>query len=166
MHFCYSKWIYIKLNVIETNKLLKIALSGHKGIYAFGFTRKARKYRLMPCYMLFYLEDISFCNSNFFCHLKPNNSNNKPEYLSIVLDTGDGPIEEQCERLQYDPNQWEFPQERLKLGTFLNFVFLKRFPKCVLGRFNRNCSGFGDWDAKDGREQKVFKIATDMRIFS
>lgn len=48
--------------------------------------------------------------------LKPNTSNTKPEYLSIILDTGEGPIEEQCERLQYDPNQWEFPRERLKLG--------------------------------------------------
>ncbi|XP_070841804.1 vascular endothelial growth factor receptor 1 isoform X2 [Chaetodon trifascialis] len=47
---------------------------------------------------------------------QPSNSNAKPEYLSIILDTGDGPIEEQCERLQYDPNQWEFPRERLKLG--------------------------------------------------
>ncbi|CAJ1082186.1 vascular endothelial growth factor receptor 1 isoform X2 [Xyrichtys novacula] len=47
---------------------------------------------------------------------QPNSSNMKPEYLSIILDTGEGPIEEQCERLQYDPNQWEFPRERLKLG--------------------------------------------------
>ncbi|KAM4533573.1 vascular endothelial growth factor receptor 1 isoform 2-T2 [Odontesthes bonariensis] len=45
-----------------------------------------------------------------------NTSHTKPEYLSIILDTGEGPIEEQCERLQYDPNQWEFPRERLKLG--------------------------------------------------
>ncbi|KAF1373009.1 hypothetical protein PFLUV_G00255900 [Perca fluviatilis] len=47
---------------------------------------------------------------------QPNSSNAKPEYLSIILDRGEGPIEEQCERLQYDPNQWEFPRERLKLG--------------------------------------------------
>nr|XP_046226781.1 vascular endothelial growth factor receptor 1 isoform X2 [Scatophagus argus] len=47
---------------------------------------------------------------------QPGNSNTKAEYLSIILDTGEGPIEEQCERLQYDPNQWEFPRERLKLG--------------------------------------------------
>uniref|UniRef100_A0A672ZRR2 receptor protein-tyrosine kinase n=1 Tax=Sphaeramia orbicularis TaxID=375764 RepID=A0A672ZRR2_9TELE len=45
-----------------------------------------------------------------------NSSNTKPEYLSIILDTGEGPIEEQCERLQYDPNQWEFPRERKPLG--------------------------------------------------
>ena len=53
---------------------------------------------------------------------KPNSSNTKPEYLSIILDRGDGPVEEQCERLQYDPNQWEFPRERLKLGTLLHFI--------------------------------------------
>ncbi|XP_034427857.1 vascular endothelial growth factor receptor 1 isoform X1 [Hippoglossus hippoglossus] len=47
---------------------------------------------------------------------QPNASNAKPEYLSIILDTGDGPIQEQCERLQYDPKQWEFPRERLTLG--------------------------------------------------
>ncbi|XP_047424727.1 vascular endothelial growth factor receptor 1 isoform X3 [Mugil cephalus] len=47
---------------------------------------------------------------------QPHSSSTKPEYLSIILDTGEGPIEEQCERLQYDPNQWEFPRERLQLG--------------------------------------------------
>ncbi|XP_063729877.1 vascular endothelial growth factor receptor 1 isoform X2 [Eleginops maclovinus] len=47
---------------------------------------------------------------------QPNGSNAKPEFLSIILDRGDRPIEEQCERLQYDPGQWEFPRERLKLG--------------------------------------------------
>ncbi|KAM9839361.1 LOW QUALITY PROTEIN: vascular endothelial growth factor receptor 1 [Aulostomus maculatus] len=46
-------------------------------------------------------------------------SNPKAEYLSIVLDTGEGPIEEQCDRLQYDPSQWEFPREHLKLGKNL-----------------------------------------------
>uniref|UniRef100_UPI003AADEB64 vascular endothelial growth factor receptor 1 n=1 Tax=Centroberyx gerrardi TaxID=166262 RepID=UPI003AADEB64 len=46
---------------------------------------------------------------------QPNRSSTKPEYLSIILDTGEGPMEEQCDRLQYDPNQWEFPRERLSL---------------------------------------------------
>uniref|UniRef100_A0A3B4F115 receptor protein-tyrosine kinase n=1 Tax=Pundamilia nyererei TaxID=303518 RepID=A0A3B4F115_9CICH len=50
---------------------------------------------------------------------QPNSSYTKTEYLSIVLDTGEGPIDEQCERLHYDPNQWEFPRERLKLGKLL-----------------------------------------------
>ncbi|XP_061569530.1 vascular endothelial growth factor receptor 1 [Cololabis saira] len=47
---------------------------------------------------------------------QPDSSNTKPEYLSIILDTGESPLEEQCERLQYDPNKWEFPREHLQLG--------------------------------------------------
>ncbi len=58
--------------------------------------------------------------------MKPRSTNTKPEYLSIILDTGEGAIEEQCERLQYDPNQWEFPRERLKLGTLLYLLINKR----------------------------------------
>ncbi|XP_011487225.1 vascular endothelial growth factor receptor 1 isoform X2 [Oryzias latipes] len=50
---------------------------------------------------------------------RSNSSNTKPGYLSIVFDTGEGPFEEQCERLQYDPHQWEFPREHLKLGKSL-----------------------------------------------
>ncbi|XP_077409815.1 vascular endothelial growth factor receptor 1 isoform X2 [Vanacampus margaritifer] len=50
---------------------------------------------------------------------QPNSSQSKAEYLSIILDSGDGPVEEQCQRLQYDPNRWEFPREHLKLGANL-----------------------------------------------
>ncbi|XP_061661081.1 vascular endothelial growth factor receptor 1 isoform X2 [Syngnathoides biaculeatus] len=50
---------------------------------------------------------------------QPDGSRGKAEYLSIILDSGDGPVEEQCERLQYDPRRWEFPRERLKLGKNL-----------------------------------------------
>uniref|UniRef100_A0A4W5K5C6 Platelet-derived growth factor receptor-like protein n=1 Tax=Hucho hucho TaxID=62062 RepID=A0A4W5K5C6_9TELE len=46
---------------------------------------------------------------------QPNSSSAKAEYLSIILDPGEGPLEEQCDRLQYDPGQWEFPRDRLKL---------------------------------------------------
>lgn len=101
----------------------------------------------------------------FFFYLKPDNSHAKPKYLSIIMDTGNGPIEEQCERLQYDPNQWEFPRERLKLGAFLDFVFShwKKDSRLtiVLCRF---------WPQVDSAElggvSKVFKMVTDPRIFS
>lgn len=63
--------------------------------------------------------------------MKSNTTDSKPEYLSIILDRGDGPIEEQCERLQYDPNQWEFPRERLKLGKYLLFFFINEIKKCI-----------------------------------
>lgn len=40
----------------------------------------------------------------------------KTGYLSIIMDPGEVPLEEQCEYLSYDASQWEFPRERLHLG--------------------------------------------------
>uniref|UniRef100_A0A8C6UFV0 receptor protein-tyrosine kinase n=1 Tax=Neogobius melanostomus TaxID=47308 RepID=A0A8C6UFV0_9GOBI len=40
----------------------------------------------------------------------------KTGYLSMILDAEDMPTDEQCERLAYDANKWEFPRDRLKLG--------------------------------------------------
>uniref|UniRef100_A0A8C5G8B0 receptor protein-tyrosine kinase n=1 Tax=Gouania willdenowi TaxID=441366 RepID=A0A8C5G8B0_GOUWI len=39
----------------------------------------------------------------------------KTGYLSMILDSEDMPMDEQCERLTYDANKWEFPRDRLKL---------------------------------------------------
>ncbi|XP_071342988.1 vascular endothelial growth factor receptor 2 isoform X2 [Trachinotus anak] len=47
---------------------------------------------------------------------KPNNRDLKTGYLSMILDSEDMPMDEQCERLTYDANKWEFPRDRLKLG--------------------------------------------------
>ncbi|XP_023679444.1 vascular endothelial growth factor receptor 2 isoform X2 [Paramormyrops kingsleyae] len=47
---------------------------------------------------------------------RPRDSELKTGYLSIILDSEDMPVEEQCERLTYDPSKWEFPRDRLKLG--------------------------------------------------
>lgn len=89
------------------------------------FIRKLRQVRgnesthfLTSSNVLFYLcLSVNLCC--FFHKPELKNSDSKPEYLSIIVDTGEGPIEEQCQRLQYDPSQWEFPRERLKLGTLL-----------------------------------------------
>ncbi|XP_053114367.1 vascular endothelial growth factor receptor 2 isoform X2 [Hemicordylus capensis] len=40
----------------------------------------------------------------------------KTGYLSIIMDSDELPMDEQCERLPYDANKWEFPRDRLKLG--------------------------------------------------
>ncbi|XP_019937018.2 vascular endothelial growth factor receptor 2 isoform X2 [Paralichthys olivaceus] len=47
---------------------------------------------------------------------RPNAGDLKPGYLSMILDSEDMPMDEQCERLTYDANKWEFPRDRLKLG--------------------------------------------------
>lgn len=40
----------------------------------------------------------------------------KTDYLSIIMDPDEVPLDEQCERLPYDASKWEFARERLKLG--------------------------------------------------
>ncbi|CAN9500994.1 unnamed protein product [Ophioblennius macclurei] len=47
---------------------------------------------------------------------RPNGGDLKTGYLSMILDSEDMPVDEQCERLTYDANKWEFPRDRLKLG--------------------------------------------------
>ncbi|KAJ8336359.1 hypothetical protein SKAU_G00375790 [Synaphobranchus kaupii] len=47
---------------------------------------------------------------------RPSHGDLKPGYLSIMVDSEEMPMDEHCERLTYDPNKWEFPRDRLKLG--------------------------------------------------
>lgn len=54
--------------------------------------------------------------SCFHPRLQPNHADIKTGYLSIIMDPGEVPLEEQCEYLSYDASQWEFPRERLHLG--------------------------------------------------
>lgn len=104
--------------------------------------------------------------------MKSEDSHAKAEYLSIIMDTGNGPVEEQCERLQYDPNQWEFPRERLKLGAFLDFAsadWKKKVNKHFFffnGGFWAQLDCLGFVGVKLGEWAKVFEMVTDRRIFS
>ncbi|XP_078268694.1 vascular endothelial growth factor receptor kdr-like isoform X2 [Rhinoraja longicauda] len=50
---------------------------------------------------------------------KPRTADVKTGYLSIMMDPGEVPLDEQCEHFQYDSNKWEFPRDRLKLGKTL-----------------------------------------------
>uniref|UniRef100_A0A8C3HAA7 Vascular endothelial growth factor receptor 3 n=1 Tax=Chrysemys picta bellii TaxID=8478 RepID=A0A8C3HAA7_CHRPI len=51
-----------------------------------------------------------------FCNIKrPAHADIKTGYLSIIMDPGEVPLEEQCEYLPYDSSKWEFPRERLRL---------------------------------------------------
>uniref|UniRef100_G1K3G8 Vascular endothelial growth factor receptor 3 n=1 Tax=Xenopus tropicalis TaxID=8364 RepID=G1K3G8_XENTR len=55
-----------------------------------------------------------------FCNIRrPNHSDIKTGYLSIIMDPGEVPLEEQCEYLPYDSTKWEFPRDRLRLGKVL-----------------------------------------------
>ncbi|KAK2492966.1 hypothetical protein MC885_020832 [Smutsia gigantea] len=60
-----------------------------------------------------------------FCNIRrPAHADIKTGYLSIIMDPGEVPLEEQCEYLSYDASQWEFPRERLHLGSTLTLIQL------------------------------------------
>ncbi|XP_078496229.1 vascular endothelial growth factor receptor kdr-like isoform X2 [Lissotriton helveticus] len=50
---------------------------------------------------------------------KPIPADIKTGYLSIIMDPDEVPLDEQCDRLLYDSNKWEFPRDRLRLGKTL-----------------------------------------------
>ncbi|XP_074863562.1 vascular endothelial growth factor receptor kdr-like [Carettochelys insculpta] len=50
---------------------------------------------------------------------KPDASDIKTGYLSIIMDPEEMPLDEQCDRLPYDSSKWEFPRDRLRLGKTL-----------------------------------------------
>lgn len=60
------------------------------------------------CVYVFITIDVSL--------FQPSGGDLKTGYLSMILDAEDMPMDEQCERLMYDANKWEFPRDRLKLG--------------------------------------------------
>uniref|UniRef100_A0A3Q3J0F3 Vascular endothelial growth factor receptor 3 n=1 Tax=Monopterus albus TaxID=43700 RepID=A0A3Q3J0F3_MONAL len=52
-----------------------------------------------------------------FCNVKRvNPADIKTGYLSIIMDPGEVPLDEQCEYLPYDSSQWEISRDRLRLG--------------------------------------------------
>ncbi|XP_007953975.1 vascular endothelial growth factor receptor 1 [Orycteropus afer afer] len=55
----------------------------------------------------------------FIRKLKRASSEIKTDYLSIIMEPDEVPLDEQCERLPYDASKWEFARERLKLGKSL-----------------------------------------------
>ncbi|KAG9339321.1 hypothetical protein JZ751_023877, partial [Albula glossodonta] len=58
-----------------------------------------------------------------FCNVKrANPADIKTGYLSIIMDPGEVPLEDQCEYLQYDSSQWEIPRDRLRLGPLMVIV--------------------------------------------
>ncbi|KAI2656848.1 Vascular endothelial growth factor receptor kdr-like [Labeo rohita] len=51
---------------------------------------------------------------------KPSSADLKTGYLSIIMDPDQMPLDEQCDRLPYDSNKWEFPRDRLRLAGATN----------------------------------------------
>lgn len=55
-----------------------------------------------------------------FCNVKRVNPvDMKTGYLSIIMDPGEVPLDQQCDLLPYDSSQWEISRDRLRLGKVL-----------------------------------------------
>lgn len=70
--------------------------------------------------------------------LQVNPADIKTGYLSIIMDPGEVPLDEQCEYLPYDSSQWEISRDRLRLGERSGKEWEKRmdgwWDKWVIGR--------------------------------
>ncbi|XP_072120194.1 vascular endothelial growth factor receptor 3 isoform X1 [Mobula birostris] len=62
---------------------------------------------------------LIFCNVKRVRFLGTNPADIKTGYLSIIMDPGEVPLDEQSEYLPYDSSKWEFPRDRLRLGKTL-----------------------------------------------
>lgn len=74
-------------------------------------------------------DHIHLCTTQHLTHLtstlselQVNPADIKTGYLSIIMDPGEVPVDEQCEYLPYDSSQWEVSRDRLQLGELLGKV--------------------------------------------
>uniref|UniRef100_A0A8C1N078 Vascular endothelial growth factor receptor 3 n=1 Tax=Cyprinus carpio TaxID=7962 RepID=A0A8C1N078_CYPCA len=75
-----------------------------------------------------------------FCNVK-RVTDIKTGYLSIIMDPGEVPLEEQCEYLPYDSSQWEISRDRLHLGKVLGHgAFGKVIEASIFGHDKKICS--------------------------
>lgn len=73
---------------------------------------------------------------------KVNPADIKTGYLSIIMDPGEVPLDEQCEYLPYDSSQWEVSRDRLRLGERThNGCWAKRVRVTESGRKRGSGSG-------------------------
>uniref|UniRef100_A0A672NB18 receptor protein-tyrosine kinase n=1 Tax=Sinocyclocheilus grahami TaxID=75366 RepID=A0A672NB18_SINGR len=100
---------------------------------------------------------------------QPNSTNGKAEYLPIILHPGEEPLVENCDRLQYDAAQWEFPRDRLKLekplgrGAFGRVMQASAFGICN----SASCTTVAVKMLKDGATPSEHKaLMTELKILS
>lgn len=76
-----------------------------------------------------------------FCNVKRvNPADIKTGYLSIIMDPGEVPLEDQCEYLPYDSSQWEISRDRLRLGKVLGHgAFGKVIEASINGHDKKTC---------------------------
>uniref|UniRef100_A0A8C1Z5P2 receptor protein-tyrosine kinase n=1 Tax=Cyprinus carpio TaxID=7962 RepID=A0A8C1Z5P2_CYPCA len=89
--------------------------------------------------------------------------------LPIILHPGEEPLVQHCDRLQYDPAQWEFPRDRLKLekplgrGAFGRVMQASAFGICN----SASCTTVAVKMLKDGATPSEHKaLMTELKILN
>lgn len=85
--------------------------------------------QVLSSYKYAFTDYIHPCSTQHLTHLtstlsefQVNPADIKTGYLSIIMDPGEVPVDEQCEYLPYDSSQWEVSRDRLQLGELLGKV--------------------------------------------
>ncbi|XP_058883994.1 vascular endothelial growth factor receptor 1-like isoform X2 [Acipenser ruthenus] len=100
---------------------------------------------------------------------RPSSAEVKLDYLSIIMDPGEVPLDEQCERLPYDASKWEFPRDRLKLGKSLGRgAFGKVVQAAAFGiKKSSTCRTVAVKMLKEGATASEYKaLMTELKILS
>ncbi|XP_051969537.1 vascular endothelial growth factor receptor 1 [Xyrauchen texanus] len=101
--------------------------------------------------------------------LKQSNVNGRAEYLPIILHPGEEPLDENCDRLHYDPAQWEFPRDHLKLEKPLGRgAFGRVMQASAFGiRNSASCTTVAVKMLKDGATPSEHKaLMTELKILN
>ncbi|XP_043929203.1 vascular endothelial growth factor receptor 1 isoform X2 [Protopterus annectens] len=91
----------------------------------------------------------------------------KTDYLAIMMDPEEVPLDEQCECLPYDANKWEFPRERLKLGKSLGHGAFGKVLQATAFRIQKSsgCQTVAVKMLKEGATASEYKaLMTELKI--
>ncbi|XP_069495413.1 vascular endothelial growth factor receptor 1 [Ambystoma mexicanum] len=98
---------------------------------------------------------------------RPVSAAAKTDYLSIIMDPEEVPLDEQCDRLPYDASKWEFPMERLQLGKSLGWgAFGKVVQASAFGmKRSPTCTTVAVKMLKEGATASEYKaLMTELKI--
>lgn len=114
-----SAFVFLSVVMIEKRRIPQPGLDGSfhflpGSVVFFLFFFVPRLQHFIYCIHL--STSSPYINPFPLSELQVNPADIKTGYLSIIMDPGEVPLDEQCEYLPYDSSQWEISRDRLRLG--------------------------------------------------
>ncbi|XP_056295178.1 vascular endothelial growth factor receptor 3 isoform X2 [Pseudoliparis swirei] len=98
---------------------------------------------------------LIFCNAK-----RVNPADMKTGYLSIIMDPGEVPLDEQCEYLPYDSSQWEISRDTFRLGKVLGHGAFGKVIEASISSISKSSRG-GGVDTVDTVDTVAVKMLKD-----